>query len=275
MIERPIQPSSGYALGQVVNLGEIRNQGLELSLGGVLIDRAGLRWTVGLSATTLDTDVTELEEPIIIGLDDNSQRFQEGFPFGAYFSRTYRVEGAQVIASDTAEFVGQPFPTYSGGLFTTVGFSDWLQLSAVLGFAGGHQQLNGTELYRCSFLGGGLYGGICPQIYEVDGDGQRTPDARIKAQAARDEAIAPWVEDADFARLRSVSARIELPGAILAAIGAQRGSFTLVGENLALFTGYSGLDPEVNYSGGARSGRAELFTLPLARRVMGRVSLTF
>jgi len=31
----------------------------------------------------------------------------------------------------------------------------------------------------------------------------------------------------------------------------------------------------VSYSGGAQSGRAELFTLPLARRVIGRLSLTF
>ena len=36
---------------------------------------------------------------------------------------------------------------------------------------------------------------------------------------------------------------------------------------MALFTKYSGLDPEVNFAGGDQSSRAEFFTLPLAKRV--------
>ena len=58
-------------------------------------------------------------------------------------------------------------------------------------------------------------------------------------------------------------------------VGAARGSFTVTGENLALFTAYPGVDPEVNYAGGGGTARAEFFTLPLARRVMARVALTF
>src|SRR5690606_29904635 len=116
----------------------------------------------------------------------------------------YSVRDGQAVASDTAEFVGQPVPKWAGSLQTTVGISDWLQLSAMLGFAGGHQQFNGTQERRCRFLGGGAYGGICPQIYEVGADGQRTDQALIKAAAARDVSFAPWIEDADFARLRNV-----------------------------------------------------------------------
>ena len=106
-------------------------------------------------------------------------------------------------------------------------------------------------------------------------DGRRTPEARIKAAAARDVSFAPWIEDADFARLRSVSARFELPTMLLRRLRADRGSLTISGENWALFTGYTGLDPEVNFSGGAGRNRAEFFTLPLARRLVSRLSLTF
>ena len=58
-------------------------------------------------------------------------------------------------------------------------------------------------------------------------------------------------------------------------MGARRGSFTIVGENLALFTKYKGLDPEVSFAGGSQSLRAEFFTLPLAKRVTGKLSISF
>jgi hypothetical protein len=136
-------------------------------------------------------------------------------------------------------------------------------------------QFNATEFFQCGYFGGGPYGGICSAIYETDADGQRTETARIKAAAARDDSFAPWVEDADFLRLRSVSARVELPPSLTGFLRADRGSLTLVAENLALLTRYSGLDPEVNYAGGGSTTRAEFFTLPLARRLTGRVMLTF
>ena len=53
------------------------------------------------------------------------------------------------------------------------------------------------------------------------------------------------------------------------------GNFTLAAENLLLFTGYSGLDPEVNFAGSDVTSRAEFFTLPLAKRVTGRLSISF
>jgi hypothetical protein len=58
-------------------------------------------------------------------------------------------------------------------------------------------------------------------------------------------------------------------------LGASRGVFSLAAENLALFTNYSGLDPEVNAAGGDQWIRAEFLTLPPARRLVGRVAITF
>ena len=274
-VDRPISPSTGYRLGQVENVGEVRNRGFEATLRAVPVDARALRWETRLLLQYLDTEITRLDEPIIYGYEGNSQRHQESFAFGAFFSHTYSVVGDQVVASDSAVFVGQPSPTFGGSLISTLGFSDWIQLSAVVGFAGGHQHFNATEQYRCAFLGGGPYGGTCPEIYETDADGERTPEARIKATAARDFAFGPWIEDADFARLRNLSARIELPASVLRFLNADRGSLTVSGENLALVTRYSGLDPEINYSRRIRSGRADFLTLPLARRVTGRLALTF
>ena len=113
----------------------------------------------------------------------------------------------------------------------------------------------------------------------VTGSGLATRRARlgVSINSVRAEEIgrSRETEDADFARLRNVSARFELPGSWTQRLGATGASFTIMGENLALFTKYSGLDPEVNYAGGDGSSRAEFFTLPLAKRVVGRLSITF
>ncbi len=139
----------------------------------------------------------------------------------------------------------------------------------------GHQQFNSTEQFRCGFLGGGTYGGVCPEIFRLGSDGELTAEAKIKALAAEDQQYAPWIENADFARLRSVSARFEIPQSWVERAGGRNASFTIIGENLLLFTSYTGLDPEVNFAGGSQGIRAEFFTLPPAKRVTARLSVSF
>ena len=145
--------------------------------------------------------------------------------------------------------MGHPTPELEGSISTSFELLGWVTLSADLGFATGHQQFNSTEEFRCGFLGGGTYRGVCTEIFEVGPDGEPTSQAKIKAAAADDLQYAPWVEDAGFARLRSVSARFGLPRGWIERMGASRASFTIVGENLALFTGYTGARPRGEFRG--------------------------
>ncbi|MEX2295380.1 MAG: TonB-dependent receptor, partial [Gemmatimonadota bacterium] len=276
IVQRDVPPSSGFPAPVSTNIGEIRNRGVEIGAYASALDVPGARWDWQLTLGTNDGEITRLDEPIHFGVDSRSQRHTEGYPFGAYFSRSYSIGGdGEVHSTDEPVFLGHPTPEYDGSLSTSLTLFDWVTLFAELGFAGGHQQLNSTEEFRCGLLGGGTYGGTCDAIFEEDTEGERTDAARIKAQAASDVEFGPWIEDASFARLRTVSARIEIPGAWLAHIGATRGSFTLAGENLALFTDYSGMDPEVNGAGGRQDLRVDFLTLPPARRVSGWVSITF
>jgi hypothetical protein len=271
-----LAPSTGYSAAYFSNIGELVSHGVEVGIRALLLNGESLRWDGLVNVSSVVGKVTKLDEPIVFGLGGDSQRVQEGYPRDSYFSRVYQVSsGGTVVASDSAFYVGQPTPTLEGSVSTSVTLSNWITLSAQLGFATGHQQFNATEQFRCSYLGGGSYGGLCPELFALDANGERTTLARVKAAASNDLEIAPWVEDADFARLRNVSLRLELPDGWLTRIGATRGSFTLAGENLLLFTGYSGLDPEVNFAGGDQSSRAEFFTLPPAKRVTGRLSVTF
>ncbi|MEX0935990.1 MAG: SusC/RagA family TonB-linked outer membrane protein [Gemmatimonadota bacterium] len=276
IVARRLAPSTGYPDRVFDNVGEIRNSGFELGVTGVAVHRSDLRWVWQLVGATNRGEVSRLGDPIVFGLYGDTQRHQENHPFASYFSRSYSVgDDGTVQATPERVQLGHPTPEWEGSLSSTLTLFERVTLYANLGFAGGHQQLNSTEEFRCKFLGGGPNGGICPAIFEKGPEGEPTEEARIKAVAAADGEYGPWIEDADFARLRTLGIRFELPPEWAGTLGARRASVTFAGENFALFTSYSGLDPEVNFAGGDRSARAEYLTLPPSRRVTGRVSITF
>ncbi len=279
IVFRQLAPSTGYLAALATNIGETENTGTELALYAAALSGPRLQWDWQLNLSTVKGKITKLDEPIIYGVNGDSQRHQEGYPYGAYFSRDYWIgENGNVQSTEEPVFVGHPTPEWEGSLSSTLTLFGWLSLYANLGFAGGHQQFNSTEEFRCGYLTGSSqapYIGICPEIYERDRDGGRTDAARIKVAAAEDIQYAPWVEDADFARLRTVSARFDIPEAWASRIGGTRASFTLQAENVALFTNYTGLDPEVNSAGPSQSLRLDFLSLPPAKRVTGRLEITF
>jgi hypothetical protein len=276
IVGRDLAPSTGYAAPIFSNVGEVRNQGAEVEVTGLILNAERLRWDAQVRISGNTNRIVKLDEPIIYGLGRDSQRLQEGYPFGAYFSRIYQVAASGAVASsDSSVYVGQPAPTVEGSAMSSVTFAGWATLSAQMGYALGFQQFNSTQFFRCTAFGGGQYGGLCPELYATEANGEPTAAARLKQAAGDDLEIAPWIESADFFRLRSVSLRLEIPAGWLGRIRASGGSFTLAGENLLLFTNYTGADPEVNFAGGDLTLRAEFFTLPPAKRLTGRLSLSF
>ena len=79
-----------------------------------------------------------------------------------------------------------------------------------------------------------------------------------------------YIEDASYIRLREVALSYSAPESVARLMRAKSASFTLAGRNLALWTDYSGLDPETTFS-----DTTEFFTVPAERRLSFRVSLTY
>lgn len=291
VIARPLPPSTGFIGNEFVNLGEVRNRGVEASVDIGALDRRNFRWDWRVNLATLSTEITRLglEEPIIFGLGGSSQRHAEGFPFASYFQPRVVLDengDPKVLTCeedpsdgcdpvDDSRFNGNPTPDFDGSVSTTITLFEHVTLYGLVDFQLGQQLLNNTDEFRCGFLGGGENGGVCPEIFEKGPDGEFTDDAKIKQFAADLGTEAPWVEDADFARLRSVSLTFDLPRSLLRPWGANAVSLTLTGENLVRFTDYEGLDPEINFGGTTEATRADFLTLPPARRVLATLSVTF
>ena len=75
-----------------------------------------------------------------------------------------------------------------------------------------------------------------------------------------------WIQKADFVKLREVSLTIDVPSAWVRRAGAASTSFVFSGRNLALWSDYPGVDPEVNSYGGRSFSRIDAYALPMVRR---------
>jgi hypothetical protein len=84
-----------------------------------------------------------------------------------------------------------------------------------------------------------------------------------------------FIEPADFIKLREVSISTTIPQRFIARTGAAQAQFVLSGRNLALWSDYSGLDPEVNSYGGRNFVRVDAYANPMARRFSAALNLTF
>jgi hypothetical protein len=83
------------------------------------------------------------------------------------------------------------------------------------------------------------------------------------------------VQPADFIKLRDVSLRLIMPSSWSRQLGLNRGSLTLSGHNLAIWTRYGGADPEVNFHGDSTFDRNDSWTLPMTRRLSAAINLQF
>lgn len=276
LVQRPLAASSGFPGSRWENLGAMKNRGVEVSADVTALDRPDLSSEWQLSFSTNHNEVTKLEDPIILG----AERHVEGYPFAGYWTKPVFINDAgEVEVRDEFEFMGESgFPKWEGSLSHTLRlFEGDLTFYGNFAFAGGHKLLNFSDVFRCRWIGGGTYGGVCSGIHKTNPDGSYTDEARIKQRASLNNfSSRPWVEDADWAKLRTLSMRVQLPERWISFVDVRDVSLRLVAENLATWTGYSGMDPENNWSGGTdEDERAEFYTVPPGRRVLTTLTVSF
>src|SRR5690606_27844769 len=124
---------------------------------------------------------------------------------------------------------------------------------------------NSTEEFRCLF-------GTCRGIND--------PNAPLEEQAraiaaATGTSVYGYMEDADFVRLREVSLTLTAPQDWANRLRVGGLAFTLAGQNLGLWTDYTGADPEINGAGQSNFNRFDFLSQPPVRTFSGRLQITF
>ncbi|TVP78963.1 MAG: TonB-dependent receptor, partial [Gemmatimonadales bacterium] len=277
LVSRRLAPSLGATTTRFENLGEVVNQGFEFGVDVGVIDRPGFLLDLGVSGSFTDNELKDLGgvEPIIFGLGGDSQRHQEGYPLGGYWGRTITElnvpdEGPvtldDITLSEEADFIGSALPTREFSFNLDAQLFDQFAVSALVDHQGGHYLFNSTREFRClSFLN-------CQEVYDPDAD----PMAQAQALVGLFEGVpSAFVEPADFTRLRELSLTYTVPDDIVGRLGADALRITLAGRNLATWTDYSGLDPELNFAGQANFSTADFLTQPPLRYYTVRLSVDF
>jgi TonB-dependent starch-binding outer membrane protein SusC len=252
-------PGTGGSVTPISSVAAWRNRGTEVALRATLLDTRNVRADLSLIWTTLDNEITSLgNNPTQVA---TSYRLAKGYPlYGAWGQRftVSDVNGdgvivpAEVVADTGARYLGSPVPTREVGVSPSLVLGRTVTLTATVDHRGGFRSVNSGGRLRCNSVCGDLY---LPNVSLADQARAVNPSV----------ATAAWVEDASFVKLRELAVAWTLPGAWARAIGARTSSVTLSGRNLLTRTDYTGLDPEVTFTGQTRIDQAELFTLPLPR----------
>jgi len=191
--------------------------------------------------------------------------------------------------------LGKPTPDWQGSAGVDVTLWDRLTVNSLFEYrAGGYQVANLTGAFRRAFRQNTRASAEVESIL-LDPATRSDPDARTAAAMRWTElvSLSPYsglnlLEDADMVRWREVSVSYRVPPAWSSAIRAQDLTVTLSGRNLAVWTHYSGTDPEANEiarcGGAGEAGNGlqcnfvdatEMFTLPLPRRFGLSVRMVF
>jgi len=276
LIARNLAPSAGVSTTQFENLGQITNKGVEIVLSVTPISRPNVAWTISAGAWGNRNRLVELGDgiaPIIFGLGGASQRFAEGVPAGGYWMTPYTFSDAnndgliattEVTLGSAPVYLGTPFPTHGGTLSSDLTLLGRLRVHALFDGRFGHKLFNSTEQFRCGF-------GIC--------QGRMDPETPIAQQAAAVANLlgtqAGYIEDGGYVKFRELSFTYDAPTAWAARLSATALSFSLAARNLATWTDYTGIDPELNQGGQVQFSTAEFLTQPPVRTWTMRINLTF
>jgi TonB-dependent starch-binding outer membrane protein SusC len=278
LIERPLPPSLGFSEDPFVNIGELTNRGLEVGLDAEVLrqDNVGLDFRVSLS--TLTQKVTDLGDIEPFG---GATRVAPGLqPFARFTHRIREVDIAnnRAIVSDTMEFKGNNTPDFEGSVSSTLTLFRNLSVYAQVDWMSGFTIFNSTDEFRERQFGTGERWIRRDEILSDEERLRRfgpffteTDGAQLSSGLVNEE----FIEKGDFGRLREVSVTYRLPGEWAASFGARNASVTLAGRNLALWTNYNGPDPEVISNSAANFTRTDFLTVPPARRLVVRASVTF
>jgi iron complex outermembrane receptor protein len=283
LILRVTVPQPAVVATQIQNVGSVRNRGVEATVEARLIDEGARTLSSGIVASIERNSVLNIGDGrdfIITGNVSGqgqsgrfAQRIIPGQPLGTFWGATFlRVDGTgrQVFACNAGSvgcvsgetfsptgsdegIIGNANPSFSMGLHSN---ATWNRLDASWNWRGefGRDVFNNTALVY-STKGNAKQGRNFLSSALTDPTGIGEPSIYSSR----------WIENGRFIRLQNVTVGYTFA---VPSLGGRTTRLYVAGDNLLLFTPYTGYDPEVfvdaNVDGIATRG-IDYLTYPRAR----------
>jgi TonB-linked SusC/RagA family outer membrane protein len=239
LLQARLAPSMGYTT-RIFNGGEIRNRGVEASVTGFPVQAGNFSWMTRLTYSKNVGKVISLPVPAFAPPGSFALQFGQGFiEEGASPSQitgTTEADGPGVHVA-----LGDYEPDFIMGFSNEINVGP-VRLYGLIDWRHGGDIVNLTQLL---YDGAGL---------AAD---QEAANARLALYGAGNS---PYIQSASFAKLREVSISYALPQSLVASAFGDRVSglrLEFSGRNLATWTNYEGLDPEVSNFGNQNINRSQ------------------
>ncbi len=275
-VDTPLSRTSGFS-SLSINGGEMRNRGVEVTLGTRNIVTTNFTWSTDLNITFNDNEVLKLT------FENDATRetgFREGLPIGTFAmvewagvnpangDPLYRDKNGNVTnvynADDAVAKFGTWDPPRFGGLTNTFTYKG-IELSIFFSFQHGNVLLNNQRFFNNNPLNFGQFNQSVEQLRAWRQPGDITNVPRVTAQR---EFSSQDLEDASFIRLRNVSLAYFLPPRLITRTKLKSVKIYLQAQNLYTLTKYSGFDPE-------DAGSVQLSQYPVPRVFTGGIDIGF
>ena len=256
----------------IVNGGEMKTSGIELSLGLNLIRSRNTNWLSRINFYRTRSEITKLDvDPYNTG----------GF---ATFLGTYRIEkgisptrivGSETNADGSFKELGDETPDFQMSFNNSLRYGNF-NLGFLWDWKKGGDVINLGKLL--TDLGGTSGDYETVEKYDVDNDG--VPETDLINGVGRLTVLgpqtAPYIEDGSYWKLREL--QLSYNFSEQAVQGFLGGRFTYLrigisGRNLLMFTDYLGYDPEVSQFGNRAIGRSvDTIPFPSAKSFFFNIS---
>jgi TonB-linked SusC/RagA family outer membrane protein len=294
ILDAPTAPSLGVPGNSISqNVGSMVNQGVELRVMSRVIDNGSFSWNTDFNFTYLTNEVKELIQPIISTYNRTDKGGPIGQLYGVTWAGVnsangnamyYRnIEGQESIVqydptsgfreydtadpgdvsvaagSPTQDFLGNTLPKWQGGWSNSFNYKNW-DAEIFVRYSGGNYIMNET---RRGLLGQGFSNNHVEILDRWTQPGQVTDVPRLYSGSdpgmwQTSVANSRFVEKGDFVRIQNIVLGYRIPSEWLSSTfnGAVTSArFFGQVQNPFIFTGYSGLDPELNqYTGQLQYG---------------------
>ncbi|MNM80263.1 TonB dependent receptor [compost metagenome] len=265
-------PASTGATTQIVNVGRVANNGLEVSLNGTPIQRENFSWNARLNysfnKSILEKLAPGVSELTFYSADENSLRIvaKEGEKLGNIYvydiakdekgNNLISDEGYYVIDKTKYKHVGNILPKAIGGMTNTFNYKNW-SLDFTVDYRFGGKMVSENQKYA---MGAGMYENTLEYRdtgVTLDGVNQNTGAKNDVHLSAADYYMNTfnwgadsWTEkgaiyDNSYIKMRELSISYRIPSSVTQKLKLNNVRVSLIGRNLFYFhRTLENLDPE-------------------------------
>ncbi|MDR1161027.1 MAG: TonB-dependent receptor [Tannerellaceae bacterium] len=312
LITKKLAPSVGL-WDPVMNVGEIRNTGVELELNWN--DQVGdFDYNIGFNLTTTSNKVVELSDPKQAlygeGLKWDTEHFptqtRVGYPIASFYLyradgifqneeevnahrnsggnllqpnarpgdiRFRDVNGDGVINEDDKENCGAAIPKMEANLTFGASYKGF-DLSFLIGGGWGGKLYNANRYFYEGMNSGSNFLATSLNAWTPQNTDTDVPRAVLQDMNGNARESDRFLEKGDYIRMRQLQIGYTLPASLLKSICIDRLRLYVSGENLFTITSYNGVDPEFSRSSVLNTG-IDTHIYPFTRSYVVGLQLTF